>query len=409
MNTSTQSDIIDETITASETLIHASLGTLPDSIRPKGLILTKDQIIDLHRYEKKALNLPTTREKVIAYLGYKSDTVAGPGLAPADFVTCFTTVRNHALRWNPLQQRVKDVSGELKAFAAQMLTYGDSINKVIADIRSAQRLRELGIKTLEDLRRVEVEMGDAFPGIEFEPGDAEAATDFGWILNQIIAKVNAHEQRTKSLKDDLAKYGDDLSNHVRPAIALQLVAIENSPLEANIVKLQKEIDELNKKIDEKSQAYKKTVMSSLESAAGMNVVGLGMAIYFGVEAEKIRKERNALKAQRDQKANEMYALDIILGRLGFIKGDLQDLEMLSIEADCATKNLITLWNKLHTYVLQSKEESQGFNDAMRVTLFSYQFEQVVAPWKLISEEADQLLDVFTEAARELAKDQKNSY
>ncbi|WP_346829194.1 alpha-xenorhabdolysin family binary toxin subunit A [Pseudomonas abietaniphila] len=409
MNTSTQPDVIEETITASETLMHASLGTLENSVRPKGLILTKDQIIDLHRYEKKALNLPTEISKVIAYLGYSSETIAGPGLAPADFARCFTVVRNHALRWNPLQQRVKNVSGELKVFAAQMLTYGDSIQSVISDIKSAQTLRQLGIKTLEDLKRVQIEMGDAFPGIEFDADDADAAIDFGHLLDRIITKVADHEARTNQLKDDLASYGDDLSNEVRPAIALQLVAIENSPLKANIVRLQKEIDDLNKEIDEKSAAYKKTVMSSLESAAGLNVVGLGMAIYFGVEAEKIRKERNELKVKRDQKINEMYEMDIILGRLGYIKADLQDLEMLTIEADCATKNLITLWNKLHTYALQSREESERIDDAMRATLFVYHFEQVVAPWKLIAEEADQLLSVFAEADAEMGKDLKKSY
>nr|GFD55085.1 hypothetical protein [Tanacetum cinerariifolium] len=56
-----------------------------------------------------------------------------------------------------------------------MLTYGDSIQSVISDIKSAQTLRQLGIKTLEDLKRVQIEMGDAFPGIEFDADDADAA------------------------------------------------------------------------------------------------------------------------------------------------------------------------------------------------------------------------------------------
>jgi hypothetical protein len=409
MNTATQLDAVEESAKASETLMQASLGMLNNSDRPKGLILTKDQIVDLRRYEKKALNLPTEIKKVIAYLGYDEGKIAGKGLAPEDFASCFTIVRNHALRWNPIQQRVKDVSAELKVFALSMMTYGASVQSIISDIKGVQSLRQLGIKTLDDLKRVQMELGDKFPGIDLDENDASEVKDFGFFLDSIIKKVSAHEEKTKQLKDDLASYGDDLSNAVRPAIRLQLVFIENSPLEANIKKLQKEIDDLNLEIDEKSAAYKKTVMSSLESASGMNIVGLGMAIYFGVEAEKIRKERNELKEKRDEKGKEMHRMNSILGRLGFIKADLQDLEMLSIEADCATKNLITVWNKLHIYVLQSREESESITDAMSASIFAYQFEQVVAPWELVAVEADQLLDVFKEADEAIKKDHTNSY
>jgi hypothetical protein len=389
---------------APEKLMQASLGTLPDSTRDAGLILTKAQVIDLKRYASKAILLPTEIKGVIAYLGYDSDRFAGNGLAPDDFAKCFTKVNNHAQKWSDLERRVKNVSAELKVFANSMSTYGKSVDKAIADIKGVNTLRQLGIVTFEDLKRVQIEMGDSFPGIEFDAHDAEAAETFGFVIEKILKKVIEHQEKTEELKDDLTLYGDELSNVVRPAIKLQLVALENSDLEGNIVELQKEIDDLNKQIDEKSKAYKKLVESSLGSAASMNIVGLGMAIYLGTQAENIRKERNNVKADRDIKAKEMYGMHKTLGRLGYIKADLQDLEMLSIEADCATKNLITVWNRLHTYVKQSKEEAETINDAMRASIFAYQFQQVVAPWGLVLKEADQLLNVFEEAEAAIKQD-----
>ena len=409
MSTSINQATVEEAVAASDTLMRASLGTVPGSYRPKGLILTKDQIVDLHRYEKKALNLPTEISKVIAYLGYSGSQDIGKGLRPEDFRECFTTVRNHALRWNPIKQRVKDVSGELKVFAHSMITYGGSIEAILGDIKGSQTLRAHGINTLEDLKRVKVELGDKFPDIGFDEDDTEAAKDFSEIIDRIIAKVAQHQQRTEELKIDLESYGNDLSYIVRPAIALQLTAIEGTTANYEIEKLQKEIDSLNKQIDEQNEAYKKTVKSSLESVGGLNIVGLGMAIYFGVEAEKIRKERNALKVKRDQKNNAMYELNRIRGRLAFIEADLQDLQALTVEADCATKNLITVWNKLHTYVLQSKEESMAITDAMRASTFAFHFKQVIAPWELVAQEADQLLGVFGEADDIIRLDTINSY
>jgi hypothetical protein len=395
------SEIAREAALAPKAFMNASMGDAQDSLRPKGMTLTVDQIVALHLYEQKGLQLPTSAEKVIAYLGYTDG--AGRGLEPQDFLRTFGKINNHAKRWNPIRQRIKDLGGELKVFSVQMLGYGVSIEEVINSIKGTQTLDALGIHTTEDLMRVQLEMGDKFPGITLDAKDADTATDFGYYIDQVLKKVAIHERNSELLKADLTAFGDELANVVRPEVTLKLTAIENSTLKDEVIELKKVIDDRATEIDELTRAYKKMVQDSLQAAAGMNLVGLGMAIYFGVEAEQIRKTRNELKSQQSADIQLMLKKNKIIGRLSVIKADMQDLELLTIDADVATKNLITVWNKLHHYILASKEEADFITDALLARRFARHFAQVVEPWNLIRDQADDLIGVFAEADDEIKR------
>lgn len=106
---------------APKTMMNASDGTIEGSIRPKGLILTKEQIICLHRYEKKGLLLPTSASDVSAYLTYDQGASPGLGLEIKDFVNTFTIIKSHAKTWDGLRQRIKLISSELKILPPALL------------------------------------------------------------------------------------------------------------------------------------------------------------------------------------------------------------------------------------------------------------------------------------------------
>jgi hypothetical protein len=126
-----------------------------------------------------------------------------------------------------------------------------------------------------------------------------------------------------------------------------------------------------------------------------------MAIYIGVEAEKVRKYRNSLKATRDAKNEEMGFKSTVLKRLNQVKADLQDIQFLSLQADAATQNLVFTWNALNLYVTSSAQEARKIDDALKVNLLAYHFDQVVGPWAQILTDADALYGVFAEADQEI--------
>lgn len=277
------------------------------------------------------------------------------------------------------------------------------MTSTLDEIAALKVLKQYGIKTLEDLRRVEAEMGDKFPGITLDDDDLENVTTITALLEVLQEKIDARALQTEQLKIDLDNFSLELATRVRPQITYQLTAIDNNNFKEDVVRLQTEIEALTKEVDEKNASYKKMVNDSLTSASSLNLIGLGMAIYIGVEAEKVRKERNELKKTRDAKNAEMGMKNMILKRLNEVKADLQDLEFLSLQADAATQNLVTVWNALHLYVRTSKEQSDMITDALKVSLLAYHFDEVVEPWKYIQSDADALYAVFAEADEEIKK------
>jgi hypothetical protein len=385
---------------APKAMMDASDGTIKGSVRPKGLILTKEQIICLHRYEKKGLLLPTSASDVSAYLGYDQGTSPGRGLEIKDFVNTFTIIKSHANTWDGLRQRIKLISSELKIFASSIINTGKHASRALATIEALKFLKEHNITSLDDLRKVEAEMGTAFPGIELNDGDEQAISTFSGYLDRLLDRITIQARHTGQLKADLDTFAKQLATVVRGEIKIRLTAIENNTFKEDIILLQAEIEALNKDIDKQSVSYKKMVNDSLSSASALNVIGLGMAIYIGVEAEKVRKYRNDLKTKRDEKNSQMGRKSTVLKRLNEVKADMQDIEFLSLEADAATQNLVTVWNSLNLYVQTSLEQTGAITDALQVRFLAYHLDEVIDPWTHISTQANDLHDVFMDAEAE---------
>ncbi|MGE6386549.1 alpha-xenorhabdolysin family binary toxin subunit A [Pseudomonas sp. NPDC078416] len=393
--------IVIKAANAPKTLMDASTGNITGSIRPKGLILTKEQIIDLYRYEQKGLQLPTSDADVSAYLGYDQSNPPGRGLEVKDFIKTFSIIKTHASQWAGLRQRIRSISDELKIFASSIMNTGKHVTNTLDTIASLKILKEYGIKTLEDLKRIEAELGDKFPGVELDEDDEEALSTLAGFLSSLLEKVEARERQTDALQQDLDNFAKALATEVRAEIKFRLEAIDNNTFKEDVILLQTEIEALNEEIDEKNASYKQTVKDSLTSATQLNVIGLGMAIYTGIEAEKIRKARNELKASRDKKNAEMGTKSTVLKRLNQVKADMQDLEFLSLQADAATENLVTVWNSLHLFVKTSKEQSEAITDALQVSALAYHLDEVIGPWTHILGQADELHEVFIEAENEI--------
>lgn len=393
-------DIASHAANAPKILMDASTGNIAGSVRPKGLILTKEQIIDLYYYEQKGLHLPIGDADVSAYLGYDQSNPPGRGLEVKDFSKTFSIIRAHASQWDGLRQRIKLISSELRIFASSITNTGKHVTKTLDTIASLKILKEYGIRTLEDLKRIEAELSDKFPGIELDEGDEDAMSTVAKLLDKLLERIDAQERQTDQLKKDLDQFAKELATNVRYEIAIRLKAIDNNTFKDDVIDLQTQIEALNKEIDEKSVSYSQMVKDSLTAASKLNVIGLGMAIYTGVEAEKVRKARNELKAKRDSKNAEMGTKSNVLRRLNQVKADMQELEFLSLQADVATQNLVTVWNSLNLFVKTSKEQSEAITDALQVSLLAYHLDEVIDPWTHIQHQANELHNVFTEADNE---------
>ncbi|WP_322615783.1 alpha-xenorhabdolysin family binary toxin subunit A [Pseudomonas sp. BIC9C] len=390
-------EVVKFAIDAPKLFSDGSAGKLDGSSRDSGLLLTKKQIIDLRKYEAAGLALPYTLDDVRDYLHFGAGQDGGPGLKPEDFLTTFLNTRKHAKRWSPLREQIMLTGTDLRGFAGSMLTYGAAMKKVYLDLKASGILDERNIKTLEQLKQLELELGDKFPGIELED---DTISDLDYYLKQIFEKIEFNLQTVGGIKKDLDLFGYDLREYVLPDIKLRVGLIGNSSLAEDIKKLKVVIDERAKEIDIKNTEYKAAVQEALKAAAGMNIVGLAMAIYMGVEAENIRARRNELYAQQENDIQTLANMNQTLGSLARVKHDLQSLEIVAVDADIATQNLMHVWSVLYLCIKNSQSAVGRINDALSLRIFMTEFEEVVGPWEQIKLDSDKLIDVFKEADEE---------
>ncbi|WP_415766497.1 alpha-xenorhabdolysin family binary toxin subunit A [Pseudomonas sp. ZB1P45] len=381
-------------------LISASASDFNSDVRATGLLLTKKQIIDLHKYQAAAFRLPRTLKDVTDYLRFGVGQNGGPGLYPEDFLTTFLNTHNHASRWTDLRERIMMTGRGLSNFATSMLTYGASMEEVYSDVRAGNLLDLHDIKTVEQLRALEAALGDKFPGLQLE---SDTLSDLGYFLDRIFEEVDKNLNITRGIKKDLDAFGMDLQEYILPGIQYKVDLIKNNTLSAEIKNLQVKIDDRSAEIELKNTEYKAAVQEALKAAAGMNIVGLAMAIYMGVEAENIRAARNELYAQQDRDILKLDSMNQTLGSLARVKHDLQSLEIVAIDAEIATKNLIYTWNVLHDAVANSSKAIATINDALSLRQFIAQFRLVVNPWRKIETDADALILVFKEAQEEFSR------
>lgn len=378
-------------------LANVSVPEEEGGFRETGLLLTKKQVIDLRKYEAAALALPFTLTDVKDYLNFGDDEGGGAGLKHEDFRKTFSATRNHALRWSPLRESIMLTGSELKLFASSMSIYGDAMEDIYQDVRASVLLEKYDIKTLDQLKKIEMELGGKFPGIELE---SNTVSDLGYYLEQIFKRIKDNLGNVKAIKETLAVFGYDLREYILPDIKFRLSLIASTSLPAEVERLKLQIDERAVRIDEKNKEYKEAVNKSISAALGLNIVGLAMAIYLGVEAENIRAERNRLYKEQEAEIEKLKNKNQTLGSLNRVKYDLQGLELVSVDADIATQNLMYVWNVLHLYVKSSQDAVAEIHDALSLRRFMTAFRLVVSPWKQIEIDADALIAVFKAADEE---------
>jgi len=383
-------------------LTDASTADSDGVTRDTGLLLTKKQIIDLRKYEAAGLALPYTLQDVIDYLRFGAGQDGGAGLKAADFLKTFTDTRDHAKRWSPLRERIMLTGTELKLFGASMQTYGDDMQEVYDDLKAAPLLDKHNIKTLAELKTLQINMGGKFPGIELEP---DTLPDIQHYLSKIFARVASNLANVSAIKTDLDKFGYDLREKVLPGIKLRVGLIQTNSYPADIKAQDHVITRRAAEIQEKNTQYKALVEKALGSAAGLNIFGLGMAIYYGVEAENVRAERKKLNEQQDKDIEILKNMNQTLGSLKRVEHDLQNLTVVAIDADLATQNLMHVWNVMHRYVTESATAISGINDALSLRRFMSTFREVVSPWVQIHQDADALIQVFKDADQEYSQSQ----
>ncbi|KJH84044.1 hypothetical protein UG46_22145 [Pseudomonas fluorescens] len=391
-------EVVKAAVEAPMVFVAASLGEDQQYNREPGIQLTKEQIISLRKYEILGLSLPTRINDVVAYLNYGAGDEGSPGLTALDFVGTFGTTYDHARRWSPLREKIQLTGTDLEGFANTIIGYGDEIIAVYDDLRASQYLDKYNINSVEAFLNLK-EILPQLPDLTVPPRDIQDIKEF---LDVIMTGVKLSHAKAEEVRRELDSFGTDLREKVLPEIKLRLKSVSENTYGRDIQVLQEEIDQRATEIDELNKQYGDMVKEAIGAAATLNVGGLILGIYQGVQAEKLRKKRNELKGLQDSAIQQLGSKNQTLSSLNRVRGDLQNLTTVTIEAEVATQNLMLVWNALSQFISDSLFSLDRVENAVSLRRFIAHLKAVITPWRQnIGESSKVLVKIFEEAQREI--------
>lgn len=356
--------------------------------RSPALILTKEDIFDIKRYEQHSLNLPVTLPRVEQALGFKKSNVSG--LEPQDILKTYDQIRSHALSWNPIENDIKNVTFTIDRFAARFYKNGSSILETIEQMSIAQRL-QLKVSDLTVAFINELEPS------ALDDQDLSIRKQLSDFLKSIADEVEKHRQDATALTNAIEAFANTLTQTLIPDINQKFKRASQSGLSTQINELERYIDDLTQQIAEKTAEYKKNVALAFSGAPG---AAIGLFItggIFGKKAEDARKAKNRLLKEKAGAIEKLKVSRPLLNAVSSLAIHFEDMQFRMHDAHRSAANLRDIWMMLSEYIQEAASELETIKDNQSLLTFALKFSNVVEPWSEINGFTQKLLDIFNSA------------
>jgi|GEM_PF-646452 len=390
-NADTLTDTLERAATKPAQYLKLALDDETSGGRAAGLILTKEDILKIKRYERRGLGLPTTPTSVSNQLGFSKSDISG--LEVSDFTLLYQSIYEHALMWNPIEKDVKLVGVSLDNFSGNLILTGE---RLIAAINTLTILSQL-VLTVADLDEETIE-GTDWPELSAE--DLKILQALPFYLQSVKVDVERCQGEATQLKNALEIFSAGMTTQLIPLTNEKLTLARKNNLAHGIETLKSDIQQLESDIKDKEREYKKATANIAWGGFGGPI---GVAItggIFGSQAEQIRKEKNKLIERKQQKISELAIKVPLLAAMEDVVMFFQDLNFSLLDAEQGAKNLEDLWSVMVKLIDLSSEELKRIDNSRQLLFFVLDFEKAIAPWKTIKGYTHQLLVVFSEALEE---------
>ncbi|MEE4623450.1 MULTISPECIES: alpha-xenorhabdolysin family binary toxin subunit A [Pseudomonas] len=364
--------------------------------RATALILTKEDILSIKRYERHSLNLPNTLERVKQQLGFAHSGISG--LEPQDLLLTYRAINQHAQSWSAIEVDIKAKGFDLDLFAGEFSNQGKQILDYVDKMELARQLQ----LTVDDLT---IETVRSLTPAPLTKTDKTVCLSLAEMLKKIAVQMEAHRKASKKLAKDIKQFAHTLTVDLVPVINDKVALANRSDLDEDLIALEKEIDRLTVDIDQKHQEYSTTRTHITLGLLG-GLVGLIVTdSIFGAQAEAIRKEKNRLIKEKKARLEMLGQKRPLAAAIRNLEILFEDMKIRMLDAHQSAVNLQDLWTMLAKYVDNAATRLADISDDQTLLDFVLEFKSVVTPWEEIKGITTHLLLTFEQALDEFSNQQ----
>ncbi|WP_439884671.1 alpha-xenorhabdolysin family binary toxin subunit A [Pseudomonas syringae] len=364
--------------------------------RATALILTKEDILSIKRYERHSLNLPNTLERVQQQLGFTHSGISG--LEPQDLLLTYSAINQHAQSWSAIEVDIKAKGFDLDLFAGEFSNQG---KQILDYVDKMELVRQLQL-TVVDLT---IETVRSLTPAPLTKTDKTVCLSLAEMLKKIAVQMEAHRKASRKLAEDIKQFSHTLTVDLVPGINDKVMLASRSDLDEDLIALEKEIDRLTVDIDQKHQEYKTTKTHIALGLLG-GVVGFIVTDgIFGAQAEAIRKEKNRLVTEKKARLETLGHKRPLAAAIRNMEVLFEDMEIRMMDAYKSSVNLQDIWTILAKYVDNAATRLADISDDQTLLDFVLEFKSVVTPWEEIKGITTHLLLTFEQALDEFSNQQ----
>ncbi|MEE4957025.1 alpha-xenorhabdolysin family binary toxin subunit A [Pseudomonas alliivorans] len=364
--------------------------------RATALILTKEDILSIKRYERHSLNLPNTLERVKQQLGFAHSGISG--LEPQDLLLTYRAINQHAQSWSAIEVDIKAKGFDLDLFAGEFSNQGKQILDYVDKMELARQLQ----LTVDDLN---IETVRSLTPAPLTKTDKTVCLSLAEMLKKIAVQMEAHRKASTKLAEDIKQFAHTLTVDLVPGINDKVALANRSDLDEDLIALEKEIDRLTVDIDQKHQEYSTTRTHITLGLLG-GLVGLIVTdSIFGAQAEAIRKEKNRLIKEKKTRLEMLGQKRPLAAAIRNLEILFEDMKIRMLDAHQSAVNLQDLWTMLAKYVDNAATRLADISDDQTLLDFVLEFKSVVTPWEEIKGITTHLLLTFEQALDEFSNQQ----
>ena len=364
--------------------------------RATALILTKEDILSIKRYERHSLNLPNTLERVEQQLGFTHSGISG--LEPQDLLLTYSAINQHAQSWSAIEVDIKAKGFDLDLFAGEFSNQGKQILDYVDKMELARQLQ----LTVADLT---IETVKSLTPAPLTKTDKTVCLSLAETLKKMAVQMEAHRKASKKLAEDIKQFAHTLTVDLVPGINDKVRLASRADLDEDLIALEKEIDRLTVDIDQKRQEYKTTKTHITLGLLG-GIVGLIVTdSIFGAQAEAIRKEKNRLVTEKKTRLETFGQKRPLAAAIRSLEVLFEDMKIRMLDAHQSAVNLQDLWTMLAKYVDNAATRLADISDDQTLLDFVLEFKSVVTPWEEIKGITTHLLMTFEQALDEFSNQQ----
>jgi len=360
-------------------------------------VFTADDLIKILLYVRFARQLPQNLDDFVKVLGSNSTGITG--LEPSDIIALYQQVTDHANRWTPVENLVKEQSSDLTIVSEDIVNTGGKIIEVIN-----------GMDVLAQMDTVQ----DTTATIPITSNkDQKIQTALPQVIDRLKQICLRQQEKSRNVLTAVRDYkteisGGTLSNKttvtgLEPAVADKKEKAKEADLGGRITELQNSIDSLQTEIEQLIKDYDKFVGLAFTGAAGG---AIGLAItggIFGAKAEEARKKKNDKIQERESKAAELQRDQLVQGILNKFATSFTDLGMRLLDAEQALMHLDFLWTDIVARIDQSVDKWNLVKNSDMLLTFVTDLKAIVNPWREVGDMSTKLVKVFDQAYEEFHK------